>query len=198
MRYRVRFRLGGSETTVQHGGSFPTMREARLRRDWIAGELAAMRVPNLALVAPAPVALATLREVAETWRSSRIGVADGTLATYDVNLGRILPRLGEHAVDDLSPADVAGFVAELHAAGLKRETIRKTLSTLAKVLDHAGRRGEANPARDRHTVELPYEERDEPKPPTAEHVLAVCRLLPTRYRLPLVMLDATGDRKSVV
>jgi integrase len=194
VRYRVRFRLGGAETSTRHGGSFETMREARLRRDWIAGELAAMRVPDLTLVAPIEVAPTTLREIAHAWRSSRIGVADGTLATYDVNLGRILPRLGEHGVDELSAADVAGFVAELHEAGLKRETIRKTLSTLAKVLDHAGRRGEANPARDRHTVELPYEEREEPKPPTAEHVAAVCRLLPTRYRLPLVVLDATGMR----
>ena len=32
------------------------------------------------------------------------------------------------------------------------------------------------------------------EPPTAEHVAAVIRLLPTRYRLPVVVLDATGMR----
>lgn len=30
--------------------------------------------------------------------------------------------------------------------------------------------------------------------PTAEHVLAVHALLPSRYRLPLLVLDATGMR----
>ena len=33
-------------------------------------------------------------------------------------------------------------------------------------------------------------------PPTAEHVLAAHDLLPTRYRLPLLTLDATGMRLS--
>lgn len=41
--YRVLFRVGGRESIPKHGGSFRTMREARIRRDWIAGELAAMR-----------------------------------------------------------------------------------------------------------------------------------------------------------
>ena len=40
-RYAVRFRLGGRAYPVEHGGSFSTMREARVRRDLIAGELAA-------------------------------------------------------------------------------------------------------------------------------------------------------------
>jgi integrase len=41
-------------------------------------------------------------------------------------------------------------------------------------------------------VRLPREERPEIVPPTAEHVLAVHELLPSRYRLPLLVLDATG------
>jgi integrase len=32
------------------------------------------------------------------------------------------------------------------------------------------------------------------QPPTAEHVAAVVRLLPARYRLPVLVLDATGMR----
>jgi integrase len=63
---------------------------------------------------------------------------------------------------------------------------------LAMVLDHA--RVEPNPARDRLTVKLPREERRELQPPTAEHVEAVVRLLPKRYRLPALVLDATGMR----
>lgn len=62
------------------------------------------------------------------------------------------------------------------------------------VFDHAGI--EPNPARDKRTVKLPKETRVEIKPPTADHVLAVHRLLPERYRLPLLVLDDTGMRLS--
>ena len=87
---------------------------------------------------------------------------------------------------------VAGFVAELHSEGLKRHTIRKTVNVLAMVLDHV--RVEPNPARDRLTVRLPHEERRQVEPPSADQVEAVLRLLPSLYRLPLLVLDATGMR----
>ena len=44
-RWRVSYRPGGRETSARHAGSFATQREARLRRDWVAGELAVMRIP---------------------------------------------------------------------------------------------------------------------------------------------------------
>ena len=65
-------------------------------------------------------------------------------------------------------------------------------TVLAMVLDHE--RIEPNPARDKLTVKLPREERRELHPPTAAHVEAVVRLLPTRYRLPALVLDASGMR----
>jgi integrase len=178
---------------MRHGGTFETLREAKVRRDWIAGELAAMRVPDLELLEQRDVTV-LLRDLAKRWRESRIGVAAGTAKTYDVNLGRIVPVLGDRDVDAIVPADVAELVTALVDEELARESIRKTLSTLALVLDFAGRTGERNPARDRVVVQLPYEEREELAPPSAEHVEAVWRLLPTRYRLPLLVLDATGMR----
>jgi len=63
---------------------------------------------------------------------------------------------------------------------------------MAMVFDHAGIR--PNPARDRVRIRLPRELRPEIAPPPAEHVLAVHSLLPSRYRLPLLVLDATGMR----
>jgi integrase len=87
---------------------------------------------------------------------------------------------------------VAALVADLHAAGLKKQTIRKTVCVLPMVLDHA--RIDPNPARDRLTVKLPREDRRHVEPPTAQHVGAVIRLLPRRYRLPAIVLDATGMR----
>ncbi|MBA3366267.1 MAG: hypothetical protein H0U03_10870 [Actinobacteria bacterium] len=86
----------------------------------------------------------------------------------------------------------AALVADLHASGLKKQTIRKTVNVLAMALDHA--RIQPNPARDRLTVKLPREERRHVEPPTAAHVEAVIRLLPRRYRLAPLVLDATGIR----
>jgi integrase len=167
------------------------MREARIRRDWVAGELAALRVPDTRLIG-ASVSSPTLRNVAEEWQASRVDVAEGTAATHRVNLRRLLPILGDRQLDEIEPSHVAQLVSELHEKGLKRESIRKTVATLAMVLDYGG--VAPNPARDKLTVKLPRETRLEPKPPTADHVLAVYRLLPSGYRLPLLVLDATGMR----
>jgi len=190
-RYRVLFRLGGRESRQRYGGSFKTKHEALERRRWVDGELAALRVPDLRLVEQAP-SFVTVRQAAERWQAARVDVSPGTLATYRVSLGRILPRLGTKPLDELDAQTVADLVAELHAAGLKKQTIRKTVSVLAMLLDHA--RIEPNPARDRLTVRLPRERRRQVQPPTAEHVESVVRLLPSRYRLPTLVLDATGMR----
>lgn len=189
VRYRVMFRTGGRESAPRYGGSFGTMREANARKSWIVGEFAAMRVPDLALAVPESVA--TFREVAERWRSSRVDVAAGTAATHTVNLGRLLPTLEAKPIDKITAADVADLIAAMHKDGLARESIRKTRATLAMVLDHAG--VQPNPARDK-SVKLPREDRAEVNPPTARHVTTVHGLLPKTYRLPLLVLDATGMR----
>jgi integrase len=120
-----------------------------------------------------------------------VDVAEGTVHTYRVNLERILPRLGDKTLDAITPATVTALIAELHEGGLKRESIRKTVSTLSQVLDF--HKVEPNPARDRN-VKFAREAKREPKPPTAEHVESVFQLLPAVYRLPLLLLDATGQR----
>ena len=189
-RYRVLFRAGGREAPQRYAGTFATMREAKARRDWIAGELAAVRMPDVRLTAPASVE--TLRLIAERWSSSRVDVADRTAMNHRVDLSRILPVLGDRPLDEITAADVAGFVVDLHEGGLARESIRKTLTTLAMVFDFAG--VSPNPARNRTAVRLPREDRLEVCPPTAGHVQAVYRLLPAAYRLPLLVLDTTGMR----
>jgi integrase len=192
-RWQVRYRLGGRESRIRYGGSFRTLREARARRDWIAGELAALRVPALeALTAADRAPAETVRTAAEAWRASRLDVAAGTDATYAVSLGRILPVLGSLELDRLDTRRVARFVAELAEGGLARESIRKTLGVLAMVLDHAS--VTPNPARDRVTVRLPRRELAELAPPTGDALEAVVTLLPSSYRLPVVVLDATGMR----
>src|SRR5581483_11907801 len=181
---------GGRESVPRYAGSFRTEREARVRRDYVAGELAAMRVPDFELLEPA--AAETLKAVGERWRKSRVDVADATAITHRTNLGRILRVVGDKPIDTITPATVAAFVATLHEQGAARESIRKTLATFGMVLDFAGIT--PNPARDRVAVKLPRKDHAEVNPPTAAHVLAVHDLLASKHRLPLLVLDATGMR----
>jgi hypothetical protein len=77
-RYRCEYRLGGREAPTQYGGSFKTKREADGRKKWIAGELAAKRVPDLRFAAAETV---TLRTLAARWQASRVDVSAGTAQT---------------------------------------------------------------------------------------------------------------------
>jgi integrase len=186
-RYRVKFRVGGRESVPRYAGAFRTRREAKIRRDWVAGELAAMRVPDLGVLAE-PEAAPLIRDVAKRWQESRVDVAEATRVQHRSSLHSLLPLIGARRVDDFSAADVADLVAEL-AKTRKKETVRKMIVHLAMLLDHAG--VSPNPARG---AKLPWEEKRELQPPAAAHVEAVHRLLPSRYRLPLLVLDATGMR----
>jgi integrase len=190
-RYRVLYRLGGRESRARYAGSFRTKAEALERRRWVDGELAALRVPDWRIIESAPAAR-TLAEAAEAWRVSRVDVSDGTMATYRVAINRLRDRLGPLPLAKVDAASVAQLVGDMHADGLRKQTIRKTVSVLAMILDHE--RIQPNPARDKQVVKLPREERRHVQPPTAEHVEAVVHLLPTRYRLPALVLDATGMR----
>jgi integrase len=166
------------------------MREARIRRDWIAGELAALRMPDLTLLAEPPAA-PTLAEIAERWHESRVDASENTRLMHRSAVRAFLPLLGSRTVDSISPADVQELIGQLVAKGRKRETIRKSVLALAMIFDFA--EIDPNPARDGR-VKLPRAEHAEITPPAAEHVEAVVRVLPARYRLPALVLDGTGMR----
>jgi integrase len=70
-RYRVESRFGGRRTRIRYGGSFRTMREATLRRNWVVSELANKRVPDLRLLEAEPERAPTVAEKRETIRKSR-------------------------------------------------------------------------------------------------------------------------------
>jgi integrase len=190
-RHRVMFRLGGRESAPRYGGSFPTQREARIRRDWIRGELAALRVPDLHALR-ASERTPTIAETAQRWQASRVDVRESTKVQHRTALGRVLPVLGDRPVDSLTPPDVAELVGALDSAGKARESIRKSVTALAMVLDFAGIA--PNPARDRVQVKLPLAEPTEPEPPSADHVERAGWLLKPEYLLALLVLDATGCR----
>ena len=146
----------GRAARLLYGGSFARKDDARARARWIESELAAMRVPDLALIAPDAVKPPTVAEMAERWKATRVGVSAGTASTYTVNLSRIIPTLGARTASGIRPADVQELVAHLRARGLARESIRKTLSTFAQVLDFAELT--RRPVRHR-TVQLPPNDR---------------------------------------
>jgi integrase len=195
-RYRVFFRCGGHDTPTRHGGQFATQREALIRKRWIAGELAAMRVPDLRLLAAEVPEVVTVKAASERWLASRIDVADSTKVRNELEVARIERLLGYRPAHDLTPTQVASFVTSLVDEGYKRGTIRKTLQSLAMILERE--RINPNPAKDRVEVRLPREEVEELNPPTAEHVEAVYRLLPSKHRLALLWLDWSGQRVSSI
>src|SRR5438876_657551 len=82
-----------------------------------------LRVPDLRLASP--TATPALREEAERWLESRVDVSEGTLQTYRVALGRLIPRLGGTPVAEVDAQMVAALVVELHALELRKQTIRK-------------------------------------------------------------------------
>ena len=98
----------------------------------------------------------------------------------------------------MTPEEVATLerLALMHDRKLGTEIRRAVRRYIAGELGDGARprARAAEPARDRLTVKLPREERRHVQPPTAEHVEAAVRLLPSRYRLPMVVLDATGMR----
>ena len=190
-RYRVLFRVGGRESTPRYAGSFKTKREALARRAWVAGELAAMRVPDLSTLVE-PATAPTFAETARRWQVSRVDVRVSTLVQHRTALGRVSATLNATPVDKITPAAIAELVGQLAEDGKARESIRKTLTAIAMVLDFAGIT--PNPARDRVTVKLPREEREEPQPPDAATVEAVAHRLSVPYLIGLAALDVSGRR----
>jgi integrase len=194
-RFHVRYRLGGSGARNLYGGSFKTKSEAKTRRDWIAGELAALRVPDLTLLVEQPK-MPTLAEAAERWQTSRVDIAEATRLQHRTALRKALPVLGSRRIDEIDAQEIADLVALLHAEGAARGSIHKVVNAIAMVLDYA--RIDPNPARDKITIKLPREEPEELNPPTAEHVATVHRLLPSRHRLPLLFLEWSGARVAAI
>lgn len=185
-RFVVRFRLGGRAYPIVHGGSFRTLKEARARRDLIAGELANGRNPA-EILAPAPVS--RRRESLSVWcdrfLKSRHDADDNTITNYRSSLNGFCERFDGRAAEDLTATDLAEWVAEL-AAKHKPGTVRQKVIAARLLLDFAG--CDPNPARDPR-VRLPKHVRNEPDPPSAEHVLAILDKLGKKWRLMFVTIE---------
>jgi hypothetical protein len=182
-RYRVKFTLGGSGARSRYGGTFKMKAEALLRRQWVAGELAAKRVPDRRFLVVEAPQVPTLREAVASWRSSRIDVDDGTRTNDRINTERVLrhdPRLAELPLDGVGVEQWAQVFAGL-AQSYKRGTLKKSREAFSMLYDHHG--VDPNPVRDKR-VKLPYAATPDLIVPVAVHVEAVAAVLPPHHLLP--------------
>ncbi|HLM32682.1 MAG TPA: tyrosine-type recombinase/integrase [Gaiellaceae bacterium] len=188
-RFAVRYRLGGRAWPIQHGGSFGTLKEARARRDLIAGELAAGRNPREILSVEAPPTR-TLSDWWPTWLDSRIDVDERTRANYGYHWKRIEPAFGHLAPEAIDHGAIQAWVND-QTEHLTPAVVREYLGTLRQLLDFVGL--ERNPAR-HHSVRLPRAEREAPTPPSDTHVIAILEHMPNERRLVFAFMEQTGAR----
>jgi integrase len=186
-RYVVRFRLGGRAYPIAHAGSFRTMKEAKVRRNLVAGEIAAGRNPSDALraIAEQPIPAATFQTWGDRFLESRIDVDANTKKNYASSIKKIGETFGDRNPAAITPTEIAEWIAKL-ANDRKPGTLQQYLITFRLVLDHAGVK--PNAARDGR-VRLPKQVRSEPTPPSAAHVEAIIATLSDRFRLLFVTIE---------
>lgn len=183
-RYIVRYRLGGRAWPVRNAGTFDTMREARIRRDYVAGEIAAGRDPAVTLRGLAVAPARGIGDWAEAYANSRVDAAPETLRSIR-QAAKSFPAWADPSIV------TAAMVAEWLAAFKRRETAKRYLQVLRQVFDYAD--VDPNPARDSR-VRLPREEREEVEPPTAHEVELIIGHVSDRFRLAVLTLAETGMR----
>jgi integrase len=167
------------------------MKEARARRDLIAGELAAGRNPAdvlRALTDPAP--RRTLAAVFEDFIASRVDVSASTIENYKTHRDRFVALLGDRDPATITWQDVRDVLGEF-GKDLAPISLRLYLSTLRQALDYAD--VDPNPARDRR-VKLPRIEENVVSPPGEAEVAAIIANAPRRWRLAIRVLEQSGMR----
>lgn len=187
-RYIVRYRLGGREAKLRHGGSFRTMREATERVRVIGGEIAGLRAPHLALELHEQDRV-TFDVLAEQYLATRIDASPSTVKTYRQAFAHLGPIAGME-VDAVRLAHLQTWITTVSST-LAPATVRKYLDAVRQVFDFAD--VHPNPARSRR-LRLPASESGEVSPPTGAHVDAIVEALPEKYRLPVRLLDWSGLR----
>ena len=194
-RYQVRYRLGGRGYALVHGGVFGTLREARQRRDFIAGELAGGRDPRVALelLKHAPTRPRTIAEWFEAFVESRVDVHEKTIVGYRKHWKRIEPTFGDRDPHSITSAEVQEWIGK-QAAELKPSSVLSFTGTLRQLFDFI-ELPNGNPARHRN-VKLPRQTREEPRPPTGKEFRTIAAGVLEKYRLFIRVLEATALRVS--
>ena len=166
----MRYRLGGRAYPIVHAGAFKTLKDAKARRDLVAGEIAYGRNPA-ELLAPVPRvsdAISSFETWGERFVASRIDVDENT-KNYTASIKKIGETFGNRDPATITVSEIAEWIVDL-AETRKPGTLNQYLIAFRLVLDHA--EIDPNPARDPR-VKLPKQVREEPNPPSAEHTEAI-------------------------
>lgn len=190
-RYDVRYRRGGRGYKIEHAGTFKTQAEARIRRDLIAGELAAGRDPRILLAELRnPTPTGTVDTVYGDFIASRIDVTAKTLTGYR-NARATLGPIASKDPHTTTVADWQRWIAD--NAGLSPGTLAVYLSAHRQVLDYAD--VQPNPARSRR-LKLPAGSDVEHVPPSQAEWEAIVANVRERSRLLVRLLECDALRVS--
>lgn len=188
---QVVFRMGGRGFREIAAGSFHYEKDARARRDFVSGELAAGRDPREGLRALATVAAPTLglEQLAAAYEQSRIDYEDATAKSIGSHLRKLVEVFG--ADTDPAAITVTGCIDAVATLDgeLSPVSVSKYWTTFRQLLDYAA--VDPNPARDAR-VKLPRIVRREPDPPSAAHVLAILDKVTPRWVLPFITIEQTA------
>lgn len=146
-RYVVRYRLGGRAWPIVHTGSFRTLKEARKRRDLVAGEIAAGRNPADVLQAMVDKPqMRTFGQWADAYQASRVDIAEQTKIGISAHLKLIAETFKDRNPATITTAEVQEWIGSLT---LKPSSVRRYVATLRAVLDFAGVDPKPRPRRPR-------------------------------------------------
>jgi integrase len=194
-RHVVRYRLGGRAYPIVHAGSFRTLKDAKARRDLIAGEIAYGRNPGdvlAALMSAETRPIETFSVWGDRYLASRIDIDSNTSKNYGSALKVIGEAFGDRDPAKITASEIAEWIAKM-AETRKPGTLGQYRIVFRLALDHAG--VDPNPARDPR-VKLPKNVRDEPNPPTLEHFLAILDACSSKFRLPLITIEQGALREG--
>jgi integrase len=199
--YQVCWRFGGTgsavgKETVKSGGTFRTEKEARLRRDLVAGWVAQGLDPRveLARVRAAAPAARSRDEWRDRWLASRHDIDPKSERTYRSGITAVYKRLDAVDLLAVTAQDCQDTVARL-TADYAPSTVGNYWTAFVMLLDYVGL--EPNPAQHK-SVRLPRIRRVPPVVPTREHVEAMLHRLGRKYLLPFALLEQTAARVETI
>ncbi len=142
-------------------------------------------------------------DAAESWWKARVAnMRPTTQATYQSALKHLHERFGRSRLSDITPGDVAAFVADQQRRGYKGWSIKGHLATLSGVFKYAGRHlgfTGINPVSLLDKIERPGLEDERPKRTlSADELRRLIAAIDEPYRLLFETAAETGARLGEV
>jgi integrase len=138
-------------------------------------------------------------DAAQAWWEARVKrLRPATQSAYGAGLAHLRDRFGRERMSDITPADVAAFIAAQQQAGLKGWTIKGQLTVLSSIFTYAARHlgliG-VNPVSLLDRVERPSSDDERPKRVlTPDELRRLLDSVDERYRLIYELAAETGGR----